>query len=85
VTSINYCKDCAHMRWPKYGGISGAKCYRPNSTHDPVEGCSGHCSYERRQLLPSETDDVCGPDGKYFEPRPPAPLTFWQRLFGSRT
>ena len=81
---MRYCKTCRHARvrgkgeeWLQY-----ARCVRPNSSYDPVAGTSGYCEFERQPPDDYRRKDVCGPDGKYWEPIPPR-RTFWQRIFGA--
>jgi len=68
VSEIKLCKDCKHVRGtsPRY-----LKCaYRLS----PVNGlAASFCVHEREPR-----EDRCGPDGRFFEPKPAKPWwRFW--------
>lgn len=73
---VNLCKDCKYhrasgilfMREPGFD-----KCARVRSRINGKVGA--FCDVERGDYAPL---DVCGPDGKYFEPKP-ARVSFWKR------
>jgi len=75
---MNYCKDCKHCVPARIVFIRFSEFDKCRHTLDPVSGKVKHfCEIERKNwgLL-----DVCGPDAKYFEPKP-AKVGFWKRLF----
>lgn len=70
---MNSCRDCVHAHWG-YTGIEYAKCDKVLS---PVDGSPDmYCSIYRSY----NTGDYCGKEGKYFEPRPPAPPSALKQL-----
>jgi len=81
TTQPKFCRDCRHyvsgsMHWcnrvaPTFDLVTGGK--EPN----PLDARE-----ERNPYHPA--DDKCGPDGKYWEPKP-VKVPWWQYVFGFLT
>lgn len=74
---MNLCKDCKHRDGPdEMSDIWRCKRTEREWNWTPVDGSmkSEKCFWERRVLKCHEDDaDICGPEGKYWEPADPIP------------
>lgn len=73
MTKPKLCKNC---RWAKLTyPTSMSVCFRPTERNTLItgrpHGRTAYCDLERKSVGVRET---CGPDAKFFEPRPPSRL-----------
>jgi hypothetical protein len=71
------CKDCKWFR----NGLVGGECWSPRNGPNHVTGglTERHPEYNRKSDSGFYGANACGPDGRWFEPKPWSP---WQRFLG---
>lgn len=72
---MKLCKDC---RWCAIGS-QFAYCDHPSAEHDIVSGAAKNtCYFERSKGIGGTRDGLCGPDGKFWQPKPRRWYQWWR-------